>query len=59
MLPLKRLTDRVLEKWYFHHFKNADDMPFGHDIADPFTSPYIKFYKPPKEEVDRLGKQRR
>jgi hypothetical protein len=57
--PLKRLTDRVLDEWYFHHFKNTDDMPFGHDIADPFTSPYIKFYKPSKEEVERLGKQRR
>jgi hypothetical protein len=57
--PLKRLTDRVLDKWYFHHFKNRDDMPFGHDIADPFTSPYIKFYKPSKQEVESLGKQRR
>jgi hypothetical protein len=57
--PLKRLTDRVLEKWYLNHFKNTDDMPFGHDIADPYTSPYIKFYKPSKEEIERLGKQRR
>jgi hypothetical protein len=27
--PLKRLTDRVLDKWYFNHFKNMDDMPFA------------------------------
>jgi hypothetical protein len=55
--PLKKLTDRVLDKWYFHHYENMDDMPFGHDIADPFSSPYIKFHKPSKEEVDTLGKQ--
>jgi hypothetical protein len=57
--PLKKLTDRVLSKWYFHHYKNTNDMPFGHDIADPFTSPYIKFHKPTREEVERLRKQRR
>jgi hypothetical protein len=28
-------------------------MSFGHDIADPFTSPYIKFHKPSKEDVER------
>jgi len=57
--PLKRLNDRVLSKWYFHHYKNTNDMPFGHDIADPFTSPYIKFHKPTRQEVERLRKQRR
>lgn len=57
--PLKKLTDRVLSKWYFHHYEKSDDMPFGHDIADPFTSPYIKFCKPSREEVERLRKQRR
>jgi hypothetical protein len=31
-------------------------MPFGHDIADPFTAPYIKFRKPPREEDERLRK---
>jgi hypothetical protein len=55
--PLKKLTDTVLRKWYFHHYEDANDMPFGHDIADPFTSPYIKFHKPSKEEVERLRKQ--
>jgi hypothetical protein len=57
--PLKKLTDRVLSKWYFHHYENTNDMPFGHDIADPFTMPYIKFHKPSREEVERLWKQRR
>ncbi len=57
--PLNKLTDRVLDKWYFHHFKNKNDMPFGHDIADPFSLPYIKFHKPSREEVERLGKQKR
>jgi hypothetical protein len=36
--PLKKLTDTVLRKWYFHHFGDANDMPLGDDIADPFTS---------------------
>ena len=57
--PLKKLKDTVLRKWYFHHYGDANDMPFGHDIADPFTSPYIKFHKPSKEEEEvlRLRKQ--
>jgi hypothetical protein len=57
--PLKKLTDRVLAEWYFHHYENADDMPFGHDIADPFRSPYIKFHKPSREDVQRLCKRRK
>jgi hypothetical protein len=56
---LKKLTDRVLGEWYFHHYENTDDMPFGYDIADPFAPPYIKFYKPSKEEVEKLRQQRR
>jgi hypothetical protein len=56
---LKRLTDRVLSKWYLHHYENTSDMPFGHDIADPFAPPYIKFHKPSKEEVERLRKLKR
>lgn len=56
---LKQLTDRVLSKWYFHHHKNVDDMPFGHDIADPFTSPYIKFHKPSREEIEESKRQKR
>jgi hypothetical protein len=55
--PLKKLTDKVLTEWYFHHFENNDDMPFGHDIADPFSPPFIKFHKPSKEEVERISNQ--
>ena len=56
---LKQLKDTVLRKWYFHHYGDANDMPFGDDIADPFISPYIKFHKPSKEEEEvlRLRKQ--
>jgi hypothetical protein len=50
--PLKKLTDTVLGKWYFHHYEDANDMRFGDDIADPFTSPYLKFHKPSKEEEE-------
>ena len=42
--PLKRFTDRVLKQWYFKHYNDDDDMPFGRDVADPFTSPYIKYH---------------
>jgi hypothetical protein len=40
---LKRLTDDVLKEWYFNHYHSKEDMPFGHDIADPFSYPYIKY----------------
>ena len=49
---LKRLVDRVLKQWYFNHYKDEVDMPFGHDIASPFTYPYIK-YHPAREELSR------
>jgi hypothetical protein len=43
--PLKRLDDSTLDKWYFHHHDNREeDMPFGHDIANPFSYPYIKYH---------------
>lgn len=41
--PLKRLTDDVLTEWYFNHYNDEDDMPFGHDVADPFSYPYIRY----------------
>lgn len=41
--PLKKLTDRVLNIWYFKHYNDNDDMPFGHDVADPFSFPHIKY----------------
>ena len=40
---LKELTDKVLKTWYFNHYHHRNDMPFGHDIANPFTLPYIKY----------------
>lgn len=48
--PLKKLTDKVLKTWYFDHYKTLYDMPFGHDIASPFTLPFIK-YKLTKEKL--------
>jgi hypothetical protein len=42
--PLKRLTDEVLHEWYFNHYSSEGEMPFGHDIADPFSYPYIKYH---------------
>ena len=42
---LKRLTDRILTQWYFKHYYQENDMPFGHDVADPFTYPYIKYHE--------------
>ena len=50
---LKELTDTVLEEWYYNHYIDDDDMPFGHDIANPFSYPYIKYFHPTKEEVLR------
>jgi hypothetical protein len=49
--PLEELTDTVLEEWYYNHYNEGDDMPFGHDIADPFSYPYIKYHHPSKAEV--------
>ena len=41
--PLKELTDKILDRWYFKHNTRRGDVPFGHDIANPFTHPYIKY----------------
>lgn len=41
---LKKLTDDVLHAWYYEHNTSPNDMPFGHDISDPFEMPYIKFH---------------
>ena len=51
--PLKRLTDKVLTEWYFNHYHNIDDMPFGHDVSDPFAYPYIR-HSCPKEQLVRM-----
>jgi hypothetical protein len=49
-IPLKRLTDEVLEQWY-------NEEHFGHDVSNPWSHPYIKFHPPPKieEEIDERG----
>lgn len=41
--PLKKLSDSVLKRWYFDHYKTYEDMPFGHDVASPFTFPHINY----------------
>jgi hypothetical protein len=41
--PLLQLTDDILNTWYHHHNEGEDDMPFSHDIADPFSFPYIRY----------------
>ena len=49
--PLSReLTDTVLDEWYYNHYNEEDDMPFGHDIANPFSYPYIKYHHPIKQK---------
>jgi hypothetical protein len=55
---LKKLTDRILTRWYLHHYHDDNDMPFGHDISDPFSLPFIKFHKPTKAEVNRIKQKR-
>ena len=50
--PLRKLTDRILKTWYFKHYSTDYDMPFGHDVADPFSFPYIK-YKSAKESLPK------
>jgi hypothetical protein len=52
--PLINLDDIVLNDWYFNHFTQEDDMPFGHDIANPFSYPYIK-YRCAREELSKSG----
>ncbi len=46
---LRQLNDDVLEEWYGK--KN-----FGHDVADPFTLPYIKFSEP--EGATQFGRRK-
>ena len=49
---LKRLTDKVLNEWYFNHFMHFEDMPFTYDISDPFTYPFIKNHPLPYSVKD-------
>lgn len=41
---LETLTDKILDEWYYRYSSNEDDMPFGHDISDPFSYPYIRYH---------------
>lgn len=43
-LILRPLSDATVEEWYGHFGK--DEEPFGHDISDPFSYPYIKYFDP-------------
>ena len=45
-IPLKRLDDQILHEWYFEHYNDEKDEPFGHDISDTFAFPYIKYCDP-------------
>ena len=45
-IPLKRLDDTVLHEWYFEHYKDPREEPFGHDVSDAFDFPYIKYCDP-------------
>ncbi len=42
-LKTKRLDDKVLDMWYNLNVENR----FGHDISNPFESPFIKYHPPP------------
>jgi hypothetical protein len=48
--PIRELTDNVLDVWYNHHYEDEYDMPFGHDLANPFKFPYMR-YRCAKESI--------
>jgi hypothetical protein len=45
-VPLKSLTDDVLNEWYPKHNNKFNEEPFGHDVSNPFDFPYIKDLNP-------------
>ena len=45
-LPINRLDDQILHEWYFEHYDDENEEPFGHDVSDPFTFPHIKYCDP-------------
>ncbi len=47
---LRKLDRKLLEKWYYQHFRDR----FGHDISNPFKEPYILYYPPPEDRLSRL-----
>ena len=49
-LRLERLSNRLLEKWYYRHFENR----FGHDISKPINEPHIMYYPPPEDFKSRF-----
>jgi hypothetical protein len=54
---IKNLIDDLLEKWYFQHYSDRNDSSFGHDIADPFSAPYIKYHRSTQLEVQSYHKK--
>ncbi|MFX1582913.1 MAG: hypothetical protein ACFFCJ_11975 [Promethearchaeota archaeon] len=50
-LPLLRLDRRILWQWYYQHRENQ----FAHDLSDPFTSPHILYYPPPRQYLLRFS----
>lgn len=49
-ITLKRLDQSLLEQWYYRHVNNR----FGHDLSNPFTEPYLKYYPPPEDLKSRI-----
>jgi hypothetical protein len=45
-MPMKRLDDQVLHEWYFEHYNDEEEEPFGHDVSNAFDFPYIKYCDP-------------
>ncbi|MFX1566500.1 MAG: hypothetical protein ACFFCH_10960 [Promethearchaeota archaeon] len=50
-IPLKRLDLALLEHWYYRNVNNR----FGHDLSNPFTEPYLKYYPPPEDLKSRIA----
>ncbi|MEM2930515.1 MAG: hypothetical protein QW797_06615 [Thermoproteota archaeon] len=50
-LRLEKLDRKLLEKWYYQHFKDR----FGHDVSNPFKEPYVLYYPPPEDGKSRLA----
>jgi hypothetical protein len=47
---LVRLDQKLLDKWYYLNSKNR----YGHDVSNPFSEPYIKYYPPPEDWLSRF-----
>jgi len=48
---LRKLDRKLLEKWYYQHFRDR----FGHDVSNPFREPYVMYYPPPEDRLSRLA----